>query len=65
MRLPAILVFLFVGPAVAFAECSQDYGIDSPEVAGIPYQETVRFPNPGAGMQNRFYDHDGSQNVSY
>jgi hypothetical protein len=65
MRLLPILMFLIVAPAVAFAECSQDYEIATPDLAGIAYQETVRFPNPGAGVQYRFYDPDGRRNVSY
>lgn len=65
MRLLTFLIILFAAPAVAFAECSQDYEIDTADLAGIPYQETIRFPEPGAGVQYRFYDPDGSRNVSY
>ena len=65
MRLLPILMVLIVAPAIAFAECNQDFEIDAPDLAGIPYQETVRFPNSGAGVQYRFYDADGQRNVSY
>ncbi|MBT6202878.1 MAG: hypothetical protein P8Q36_02940 [Alphaproteobacteria bacterium] len=58
-------MILLVSPAFAFAECSQDYEIDTADLAGIPHQETNRFAEPGYGVQYRFYDPDGSRNVSY
>ncbi|MDA0218144.1 MAG: hypothetical protein O3B22_00930 [Proteobacteria bacterium] len=63
--LAALVLLLVLMPGESRAECRQSFDLGLTEIAGIPHQRTIRFDDPGLGVQFRFFAPGAAGNLSY